>query len=164
MPRYRDQGMRTARGSHEPTIPVLRAKFRSPKANISAAAITANQANGRGQGFIDLTLGCYRGVAASVADRQPDEADGPDRVLDDDRLSDAGRNSKPVVGRRYLRLMTRPNAVWLVFLLLGLVFGAAAVALFTTGSVNVFAWVTLACAVVILASAAVGHRRSRLRP
>ena len=81
-----------------------------------------------------------------------------------DRLSDAGRNSKPVVGRRYLRLMTRPNAVWLVFLLLGLVFGAAAVVLFTTGSVNVFAWVTLACAVVILASAAVGYRRSRLRP
>jgi general stress protein CsbA len=58
--------------------------------------------------------------------------------------------------------MTRPNAVWLVFLLLGLVFGATAVVLFTTGSVNVFAWVTLACAVVILASAAVGYRRSRL--
>jgi hypothetical protein len=60
--------------------------------------------------------------------------------------------------------MTRPNAVWLVFLVLGLVFGAVSVALFTAGSVHVLAWVTLACAVVILLSAAVGRRRSRLRP
>jgi hypothetical protein len=64
--------MRTTSGSHEPTSLVLRAKFRSPRASISEAATTANQANGRGQGFIDLTPGCYRGAAASVTDRLSD--------------------------------------------------------------------------------------------
>ena len=64
MPRYRDQGMRTTRGSHEPTILVLRTRFRSPNAIISAAATTANQANARGPGFIDLTTGSYRGANA----------------------------------------------------------------------------------------------------
>lgn len=67
MPTYKDQGMRTTRGSHEPTILVLTTRFRSPNASISAAATTANQANARGQGFIDLTAGSYRGTDA----RQP---------------------------------------------------------------------------------------------
>ncbi|WP_144713701.1 hypothetical protein [Curtobacterium pusillum] len=59
--------------------------------------------------------------------------------------------------------MTRSNAVWLVFLMLGLVFAAVSVVLFTTGSLATFAWITLVCAIVILVSAAVGYRRSRLR-
>lgn len=60
--------------------------------------------------------------------------------------------------------MSRPNALWLAFLLLGLVFGAVSVVLLTSTAPGMFGWITLACAVVILVSAAVVYRRSRLRP
>ncbi|ROP72739.1 hypothetical protein EDF19_1758 [Curtobacterium sp. PhB115] len=60
--------------------------------------------------------------------------------------------------------MSRPNALWLVFLLLGLVFGAVSVVLLASSTPGVFGWITLGCALVILVSAAVGYRRSRLRP
>lgn len=60
--------------------------------------------------------------------------------------------------------MSRPNALWLVFLLLGLVFGAVSVVLLASNTPGVFGWITLGCALVILVSAAVGYPRSRLRP
>ncbi|MFJ3381303.1 hypothetical protein ACIPJ2_12915 [Curtobacterium sp. NPDC090217] len=60
--------------------------------------------------------------------------------------------------------MRRSNVLWLVFLLLGLVFGAVAVVLLTSSAPGVFGWIAVACSVIILASTAVGYRRSRFRP
>jgi|GEM_PF-3515889 len=60
--------------------------------------------------------------------------------------------------------MRRSNVLWLVFLLLGLVFGAVAVVLLTSGAPGVFGWIAVVCSVIILASTAVGYRRSRFRP
>jgi hypothetical protein len=54
--------------------------------------------------------------------------------------------------------------VWMALLLAGIVVGAVSVALFSTGSTDIFGWITLACSVIILVTAAVGYRRSRLRP
>ncbi|WP_146247706.1 hypothetical protein [Curtobacterium sp. MCSS17_006] len=59
--------------------------------------------------------------------------------------------------------MLRSSAVWVVFALLGIVFFGVSVALFTLPGSRPFGFVTLVCAVVVLVSAQVGHRRSRLR-
>lgn len=59
--------------------------------------------------------------------------------------------------------MLRSSAVWVVFALLGIVFFGVSVALFTLSGSRPFGFVTLVCAVVVLVSVKVGHRRSRLR-
>ncbi|PYY65394.1 hypothetical protein DEJ30_03580 [Curtobacterium sp. MCPF17_003] len=59
--------------------------------------------------------------------------------------------------------MLRSSAVWVVFALLGIVFFGVSVALFAQAGSRPFGFVTLVCAVVVLVSAWVGHRRSRLR-
>lgn len=59
--------------------------------------------------------------------------------------------------------MLRSSAVWVVFALLGIVFFGVSVALFAQPGSRRFGFVTFVCAVVVLVSAWVGHRRSRLR-
>jgi hypothetical protein len=58
--------------------------------------------------------------------------------------------------------MNRPNAPWLMFALLGVVLLGATAALFAHESSRPFGWITLVSAVVIMASAWLGHRRSKL--
>jgi len=59
--------------------------------------------------------------------------------------------------------MLRSSAVWVVFALLGVVFLAVSAALLTQSGSRSFGFVTCICAVVVLVSDRVGHRRSRLR-
>jgi hypothetical protein len=58
--------------------------------------------------------------------------------------------------------MNRPNALWLMFALLGVVFLGATAALFARESSRPFGWITLVSAIVIMASAWLSCRRSKL--
>ncbi|TDN44408.1 hypothetical protein EDF64_105243 [Curtobacterium flaccumfaciens] len=58
--------------------------------------------------------------------------------------------------------MNRSNALWLMFALLGVVFLGATAALFAHESSRPFGWITLVSAIVIMASAWLGYRRSKL--
>ncbi|WJY01577.1 hypothetical protein [Curtobacterium sp. 458] len=60
--------------------------------------------------------------------------------------------------------MSRTNVLWVVFLLLGLVFGAVSIVLLSRSTSGVFGWITLVCAMVILVCSAVAYRRARLHP
>ena len=65
-------------------------------------------------------------------------------------------------GQRYGGPMNRSNALWLMFALLGVVFFGATAALFAHESSRPFGWITLVSAVVIIASAWLSYRRSKL--
>ncbi|WIE83306.1 hypothetical protein [Curtobacterium sp. MCPF17_021] len=58
--------------------------------------------------------------------------------------------------------MNRSNALWLTFALLGVVFLGVTAALFAHESSRPFGWITLVSAIVIMASALLGYRRSKL--
>lgn len=65
-------------------------------------------------------------------------------------------------GQRSGDPMNRSNALWLIFALLSVMFLGVTVALFTHESSRPFGWITLVSAIVIVASAWLGYRRSKL--